>query len=251
LLGTASSLGATLSIVGTGDGVVVLQALAEAYAKKHPGEAVEIPPSVGSGGGIAAVGSNRERMGRVARSLTANELASGIAYEPVFAIPSVFFVHPDVPVSNLTPEQLKGIFDGTITNWKVVGGPDMRIRVVRREDADSTVLVFRATLPAFRDIKFTERSKLALTTQDAIFSVRDNSGAIGFGPYSGIKERELKVISINGVAPTDARYPSAVTIALIYKPERRDADIKRFLEFFALPEASEIIRRSGAIPNKR
>jgi phosphate transport system substrate-binding protein len=239
---------ATFSVVGTGDGLAILEAIASAYGKKYPGEVVLIPPSVGSGGGIAAVGAGRERIGRVARPLSASEVTSGIAYVPIFDIPTVFYVQKGVPVRSLTEAQLTGIFKGEIVNWKDVGGPDMRVRVVRREDADSSVLVFREALASFKTLVFTERSKMALTTQDALSSIRDNEGAIGFGPYSTQTAGELGVIAIGGVAPTDARYPARVTLALIYKRPMPDPDIDRFVTFFSQPEARDIITRMGAIP---
>lgn len=241
----------SFSLVGTGDGVVVLKALAESYAAANPGRRVEVPASIGSGGGIAGVGSDREIVARVARPLKPNEVASGLFYEPLFDISSVFFVHPGVPVDNLTSDQIRGIFSGKITNWREVGGPDMRVRVVRREEADSSVLVFRETLPAFRDLKFTERSKLALTTQEAIYSVTENPGAIGFGPLSDIRETGLKALAIDGVPPSDPAYPSAVKIAAVYKPERLTDDVRRFLAFLQSPEAIRIVRSFGARPRVR
>ena len=58
-----------LSVVGTGDGIDLLRALGAAYTADHPETNVIVPPSVGSGGGIAAVGSDKEVLARVARPL--------------------------------------------------------------------------------------------------------------------------------------------------------------------------------------
>ncbi|HRE21409.1 MAG TPA: substrate-binding domain-containing protein [Rhabdaerophilum sp.] len=248
---TTVATAGSFPIVGTGDGLLVLKALSEAFSAANREQSVEIPPSIGSGGGIAAVGSDREVIARVARELKPNEIASGLAYDPLFSIPSVFFVHPGVPVQSLSAMQIRGIFNGEITNWREVGGPDLRIRVVRREDADSTVLVFRETLSVFKDIKFTERSKLALTTQEAIRSVIENSGAIGFGPLSDIRDTKLKSLSVDGVPPSDTRYPSLVKIAVVYKPHRLTDDIKRFLSFLQTPDAARIVRSFGAHPHIR
>ena len=45
-----------------------------------------------------------------------------IAYDALAVV-----VHPSNKVSNLTREQLEGIFTGKIKNWKEVGGADMKI----------------------------------------------------------------------------------------------------------------------------
>jgi len=243
-----SGMAKDIPVVGTGDGMDVLKLVSEAYNTVNPDNVFRIPDSIGSGGAIAAVGANRELVGRVARPLTANEESSGIRYVPVFYVPSAFFVHRDIPIRNLTAVQLRAIFSGEITSWKDVGGPDMRIRVVRREDADSSVAVFRATLPGFRDITFLDRSKLAMTTQEAIDSIRDNTGAIGFGSYSAAVAQQLGVIAIDGVQPQATAYPAKVTVALIFKPNRVDDEIRRFIAYFASEPARRIITGAGARP---
>ena len=59
----------SLEIVGTGDGIDVLQALAAEFKAQENSISIEIPPSIGSGGGIAAVGSGKAVVGRIARKL--------------------------------------------------------------------------------------------------------------------------------------------------------------------------------------
>ena len=75
-------------------------------------------------------------LGRVARKLTDTEIASGLVYKPVAILPSAIFVNPNAGVNSLTTKQLASVFTGQIQNWKEVGGADVRIRVVRREDSD-------------------------------------------------------------------------------------------------------------------
>ena len=235
-----------LAVVGTGDGLDILRVVADVFRAQNPTIDLRVPDSIGSGGAIAAVGTERERLGRVARPLTAGEAASGIAYQPIIRIPTVFYVHPDVPVRSLTVDQLRRIFTGEVASWRDLGGPDVRVRVVRREDADSSVQVFRATFAGFHDLKFTERSKLALTTQEAVGAVLDNAGAIGFGPYSANLARQLGVIAVDGIEPTDPRYPANVVLALIYKTPRLDADMARFAGFFKTEDARAIVTAFGA-----
>jgi ABC-type phosphate transport system substrate-binding protein len=42
----------------------------------------------------------------------------------------VFFTHPDIKVTGLSLDQVQDIFRGKVTNWQVVGGPNMPIILV-------------------------------------------------------------------------------------------------------------------------
>jgi phosphate transport system substrate-binding protein len=239
-----------LDIVGTGDGIDVLRGIAASFMQRQESARVEVSPSIGSGGGIAAVGSGKAILGRVARRLTTAETASGIVYKPIARLPSAFIVHPDCGVKAITSDQLVAIYSGRLTNWRELGGADMRIRVVRREDQDSTLTVLRASMPGWHDLVITDKSKMATTTQEAIETVRDVQGAIGFGPFSRPLEQGLTVLRVNGHYPTDVDYPSSVVLALIYLNTLQDPDALAFLRFADTPEAAEVITRLGSLPAK-
>jgi phosphate transport system substrate-binding protein len=239
---------ATLEVVGTGDGIDVLRSLGKAFSDENKAVFIDIPPSIGSGGGIAAVGSGKNVLGRVARKLTDTETASGLVYKPVALLPSAIFVNPNVGLKSITTGQLASIFTGQIQNWKEVGGADMRIRVVRREDSDSTLSVLRTSMPGWKDLTITEKSKMAMTTQEAVASVREVPGAVGWGPFSKDLETGLTVLKIDGKYPTDEGYPSNVTLALIYSKTTVTPDAKTFVEFCETKKAREIIARLGSVP---
>src|SRR5438270_4419530 len=143
---TATAQAGDLSVVGTGDGIDLLRALGAAYTADHPDTNVIVPPSIGSGGGVAAVGSNKEVLARIARPLSDSEKEAGLLATPVFRLPSAFFVHRSAGVSSLSSAQLDDIYQGKATNWRDVGGQDMRSKVIRREDQDSTLLVQQQTM---------------------------------------------------------------------------------------------------------
>src|SRR5690349_10162357 len=206
-----------LSVVGTGDGIDLLRALGAAYSADHPDTNVVVPPSIGSGGGIAAVSSNKEVLARAARPLSESEREAGLIATPVFRLPSAFFVHRSAGVKGLTTAQLADVYSGKVSNWKEVGGNDVRIKIVRREDADSTLQVLRQSMPGWKSLAITEKSKTAVTTQDCIDTVKEVPGAIGFGPFTKALEMELSVLKIDGHYPTDKTYPSAVTLTFVHK----------------------------------
>ena len=237
-----------LRVVGTGDGLQMLRALASAYSEQMTGDEVVVPDSIGSGGGIAAVSAGTEKLARVARPLKDSERAAGLAYVPIAKIPAAFFVNESAGVSALTSEQLTRIYSGEITSWSEVGGSDRKIRVVRREDGDSTLQVLRASMPGWANLEFTPRSKMAVTTQDAVETVRSVEGAIGFAPHSEALSAETVILSIDGRSPTEAGYPSAVELALVFKSAAVDPEVQGFIDFSKSHTAREILSEHGAIP---
>lgn len=237
-----------LVVVGTGDGVEMLQAIAKRFRDVEPDIEVKIPPSIGSGGGIAAVGSGSAKLARVARVLTDAERSRGLIYVPVAKIASTFFVHPGAGVTQLSTEQVTAIYAGRIANWKDVGGADQRIRVVRREEADSTLIILRATMPGWRELEITERSKTATSTQEAVETVRLTEGAIGFGPYSRLLDIGTSVLKVDGLSPSDPRYPSSGEVAYVYKQDALTPEAEKFIAFSRGYDANSVIRDFGAVP---
>lgn len=248
-LGLASGANAgELKIVGTGDGLEMLRALAVAYAAEHKNVDISIPPSIGSGGGVVAVGTGRERLGRVARPLTSSEIKYGLVYVPIAKIPSAIFTHTSTKIEGLTSEDLVRVYSGKVTSWSDVGGANLKVKVVRREEVDSTLQVLRASMPGWSALEFTSRSKTAVTTQDAIQTVRKIPGTIGFGPYSKPLGFDMNVLRIDGKFPTDPDYPSAVELALIYKADRLEDDMKSFVDFSLSEAGAKIITNYGGVP---
>ncbi|UCH73875.1 MAG: substrate-binding domain-containing protein [Rhodospirillales bacterium] len=246
--GSANAASEELTIVGTGDGIPILQSLGSAFSQMNPDVRVNVPPSIGSGGGIKAVGNEEFMLGRVARPIKGKESHFGLTYQPIAKVPVVFFVNPNVGVRNLTADQIAGIYGGRITNWNEVGGPNMRIRVVRREDGDSSLGVLRKTFPGFKELAITPKAKEALTTQENFELVERKGGTIGFGPYSGAVKSNVQILTVDGVAPTAAGYPSATVIALIYKEKYNKGAVNQFLGFATSPAAADAIRNANGLP---
>ncbi len=237
-----------LSVVGTGDGIDVLRVLGASYMAEHPKTSVTIPPSIGSGGGLAAVGSDREVLARVARPLSDAERADGLISAPFLRLPSAIFVNPSAGITELSSGRLADIYAGRVTNWRDVGGANQRIKVVRREDNDSTLLVLRQSMPGWRDLVLTEKSKTATTTQDTIATVKDIEGAIGFGPYTTSLAPELVVLRIDGRFPTDEDYPSAVTVSFVYKSSTVTPEAKSFIAYATSEKARGLVKGMGGVP---
>lgn len=237
-----------INIVGTGAGMSLLEAVAKAFTKANPNITVNIPKSIGSGGGIKAVGTDQAVIGRVSRGINEKEKEYQLTYVPFTKLPIVFFTHKSVKIKSLSPQQICSIYSGNVTNWKLVGGIDSAIWVVRREDGDSSLDVLLKSFPGFKDIAITTKSKTALNDQETIEAVQRKEGSIGFGSFDNTKNIEAITLTIDGKAPTDAAYPYFGTLALIFKEKNKAGSIAKFADFVTSKAAHAIIKEVGGLP---
>jgi len=96
----------------------------------------------------------------------------------------VVLLHKDNPVSNLSKDQLKGMFTGKITSWKEVGGKDLPVIVVWGKLIPGTNSLFVKNMldgePLVKDMLD------ATTAEDVRQNVASNPEAIGIGPSAVI-----------------------------------------------------------------
>ncbi|MEJ2748811.1 MAG: substrate-binding domain-containing protein, partial [Anaerolineae bacterium] len=59
-------------------------------------------------------------------------LGSPGLFNPVALDGLVIVVHPDNPVQNLSLGEVQAVFNGRITNWSALGGPDRAINLISR-----------------------------------------------------------------------------------------------------------------------
>ena len=138
---TTTDLSGSISMVGSTSMEKLANALSEAFMEEYPDVTVTAE-FVGSGAGIEAVTNGTADIGNSSRSLKDEEKAAGVV-ENVVAIDGIAVcVDPANEVADLTKEQLTNIYNGTVTNWKEVGGDDAEIFVVSREESSGTRSAF-------------------------------------------------------------------------------------------------------------
>lgn len=246
--GVTSISAEEINVVGTGAGMALLDTLGKAFTKNNPNVIVNVPKSIGTGGGIKAVGTDQAVIGRVSREIKDNEKQYNLTYVPFAKIPIVFATHKGVGIRNLSPQQICDIYAGKITNWKLVGGRDSEIRVVRREDGDSSLEVLVKSFPGFKDITITPKSKTTLNDQETCDTIGNKESTIGFGTNDNIKKIDVITLTIDGKAPSDAAFPYYGTLAVIFKEKNKTGNIAKFVDFLTSKSTHEIIKKAGGLP---
>ncbi len=238
-----------LVIVGTGSGSSILRAIGEAFTNQNPGISITIPKSIGSGGGIKAVGNDEYILGRVARDIQDQEKKYGLRETPFAKMPIVFFVNNSVPIMDITPEQVCGIYDGTTREWEEIGRGKGKIRVIRREDGDSSLLVLLRAMPGFREITMTRRSKTTFSDPSTVAECARQKNAVAFGTWPNVKnETRVHALKLDGVHPSEHEYPYNGTLSLIYKEKNYNGNLRKFVEFITSTAAEKAIIDAGGLP---
>lgn len=249
LLGVVATVSSEeLTIVGTGSGTAILKAIGEAFHQHNPEITIQVPKSIGSGGGIKAVGRDEYLLGRVARGIKEKEQPYGLTYVPYAYIPIVFFANNSVTVENLSEQQILDIYSGEITNWQEVGGSDAKIRVVMREEGDSSLGVLLKAFSGFKDITITSKAKITFSDPETEDTVLKTTGVIAYGSYPNVKVIDVNVLKISEKTASESDYPYVGTLGFIYKEKNYTGTIKKFMEFATSEAAHEAILEAGGIP---
>ncbi len=94
------------------------------------------------------------------------------------------FTNKANPVHELEISALRRIFDGSVVNWREVGGPDLPVTVVLRNPASTTAEDFRHLVMAPSTL--TERGQVANSGQEVVSLVAAAPGAIGFAYFDRV-----------------------------------------------------------------
>jgi phosphate transport system substrate-binding protein len=250
-LAVVATAAETVRVPGSGGPQNLLREAAKAFMAKNPGVTVEIPDSSGTGGGIKGAGEGTAELGRVARRPNEKEAIYNLQYVGFAKSPVVFATHPGVKVANLTSAQTRDIFTGVITNWKEVGGQDLKVRIISRPSSEANFVTLATSLPEWKGLVITEKSKQASTDQEMAQWIAEFEGAIGFDPLEECKTKGLNVPSLNGVKGSSPDFPALNEFGFVYKAEKMAGGVKAFVDFIFSAEGAAIIKANSAFPIAR
>jgi len=248
--GGFSGLEGTLRIAGGTAHIPVMKAVAAEITAAFPEIRIAIAGG-GSGVGIKKVGEGLVDIGNSGRKASKEEIEKYRLVPLKWAVDGIaVVVHPDNPVSDLTPDQIRRIFAGKITDWKSVGGPDRPIHLYTRDEASGTRKVFWKKLLAKGPLD--PKADFVSSNGAMKRAVASDPDAIGY-MSAGFVDSSVRGISVGGVAPSrenirNGKYPYARGLYSLTrgKPEGL---AKAFLDYLLSDHVQhEIVPAKGFIP---
>lgn len=239
----------TISIAGSTTVLPVAQAAAEEYMNQHSNADIQVSGG-GSGVGATSVIGGTADIGMLSRDLKASEKEGNTLKEFVVGKDGIALVgHPSNTVSDLSLEQVKAIYQGEITNWKEVGGADLKIVLIGRDSSSGTREFFTEFV---LDKEDAAKDMQELNSNGAVAqAVSITPGAIGYVSLEYVDD-SLKAFSIGGVAPTVENVISGVyeinrPLLMVTNGEPEGLAVD-YLAFILSEEGQQILKDSGFIP---
>ena len=244
-----ADLSGSISMVGSTSMEKFANALSEAFMEKYPKVTVTAE-FVGSGAGIEAVSNGTADIGNSSRNLKDEEKAKGVA-ENIVAIDGIaVVVDPANTVEDLTKDQLTSIYDGTVTNWKDVGGNDAPIVVVGREAGSGKRGAFEELLKLEDACKYSNELD---STGAVMAKVASTPGSIGYVSLD-VLDDTVKALKLDGAEPTEenikaGKYFLSRPFVMATKGEISEQSdlVKALFDFIYSDEGSELVKSVGLI----
>ena len=171
----------------------------------------------------------------------AKEKGTELEFVPIGLEAFVFIVNKNNPISNLSIEQIREIYSGKIAKWSQVGGANLYIDTVTRNEGSGS----QSAMISFMKGEKMKRNALGFFGSAIGFSFRYYVETLA-------KNGKIKMLSLNGVYPSkenikNRSYPVAAEIYAVYDKNNKNPNIAKILEWILSTQGQEIIEKSGYV----
>ena len=231
----------------------IAQKAAEVYMDKNPGAQISVRGG-GSGVGIASLLDKTCNIADSSRAMKDTEYdkanTNGVdARATVIAMDGiVVIVNPANPVGALSKKQVKGIYTGSISNWKELGGNDEKIVVISRDSSSGTFEAFGAL--ALEGAKVRADALLQASNQAVASSVANTPGAIGYVGLgyvsSSVKAVDYSEVKASKESVLTGKYKLGRPLFMYTNGEPKGLT-KDLIDFILSPEGQKLVEEEGFV----
>ncbi|NER05933.1 MAG: phosphate ABC transporter substrate-binding protein, partial [Okeania sp. SIO3C4] len=203
---------------------------------------------------IAGVKQGLIDMGSISREIKPEENDNTLNFRKAAQDALVVATHPRVTgVTNLTTKQLKGIYSGSLSNWKQLGGPDTEILLLDRPEDESAKRLLREHYLG-QDLPSSPNAIVLRKEGELIQTLESTPNSIGAFSLAYAISHNLPVnrLKLNGIAPTPenlktGKYPMARTIGIVWSKDVSEAT-QAFVNYIFSQPGTSALEKSGFAP---
>src|ERR1039458_2977665 len=231
--------------------------LAAEFKKEYPAVAFDLEFK-GTTYGLGALIVGRCDIAAASRDATTNEVelakARGVEFNDavIGAYDVAVVVNAACPIGNLTRDQVRDLFTGTVQNWKDVGGPDAPVHLHIRHPISGTYLGFREL--AMENKPYALHLQTYTNYEDLVKAVARDASGIGYSTFALASTAGVKPVAIGGVAPSvesvnKGQYPYARVLRLYTDKATETPIAHSFIEFIQSSGGQKIVDQMGYSPH--
>jgi len=246
---SASGSQTSLTVTGSTTVMPIAEVAATEFEAANPGKRVLVS-GIGSSAGIEAVTKGTCDIGTSSRDLKPEEKSLGLVDIKIALDAIAVIVNPSNPVAGLTKAQVSDIFQGKIKNWKEVGGPDLAIGLVNRDEASGTREAFSKFVLGTAD--FDPSAAVLPGTGQVRSVVAQATGAVGYISL-GFVDPSVKALSVDGIPANETMvgngtYPLSRYLHFLTKGQPAGL-AKAYIDFVLSPKIQDtVVRDAGFLP---
>ncbi|MDP2854374.1 MAG: PstS family phosphate ABC transporter substrate-binding protein [Smithellaceae bacterium] len=244
----------SIVIKGSTTVLPVTQGTLEAYMKVNPGVQMSLSGG-GSGEGVKALIDKTTDIANSSREIKKEEIALAEAkgIKPVAHVVAfdaiIPVVNPKNKITNLSIDQLSQIYQGKITNWKEVGGEDLKIVVISRDSSSGTFESWDHFV--MKKAKVTPRAQMLASNGALVTAVAKNRYAIAYLGI-GYVNKSVKPLQVNGITASiqtamSKEYPLSRELYM-YTNGEPTGYVAKYIAFVKSADGQKIVAKEGFVP---
>lgn len=254
---TTEQVSGTILADGSTALLPLAQEIAKEFTAKNPDATINVQGG-GSGTGLNDVSAGNAQIGNsdvFAEEKLPQNKASELVDHKVCVVGFAAVVNSKVQVDSLTKQQLIDIFTGKITNWKQVGGNDLKIVILSRPKSSGTRATFKKY--ALDNNEEAEGQALQQDTSGAVAqNVKSIDGAISYLASSytfnkanleGIKVLKYESVEMTSANIENGTYP-VWSYEHMYTKGKATGLTDVFIKYISGSDAKATIKNLGYIP---
>ncbi len=184
--GDAPATSSRIAISGSKTLQPVVQQWVDEFRRSSPGVEIVVEGG-GTDKGFEDLFAGKSQVAMAARQITEREreaaTAKGLKLEELVVARAGISVLKNKanPIGELDLAVLRRIFDGSVTNWRDLGGPDQAITVILRNPESHTAEFFRTAVVGLPEL--TSRGIVVGTQEEVVKEITAKPWAIGFADF--------------------------------------------------------------------
>lgn len=164
-------------------------------------------------------------------------------FNPVALDGLVIVVHPANPVENLSLGEVQALFNGRISNWSTLGGPDQPVNLVSREQGAGTRAILQQRVLAEQRVSI--NALIQPDDQSLLTAVAADPLAVGYSMMGTAVSANVKILAIDNITPTPATtadqiYPLTVPLYFL-SPTEPQGELRAFLAWLQSEDGQVVI----------